>query len=158
MQSLPSEGRRGTLGTNKSVQAREYGEMSPTEKARVDFSTPSLSTNWQSWPQKTSPTSSRNLRRGAHRQLGGLHPPPTPPTRKQAPGVPEDRHPPGRRPQGGLDGVARGPTAPPAGPSPPPRRPTRGSERPQDRSPERLSRTAVVHRHLPAEDKTAMQL
>ena len=61
MQSLPSEGRRGTLGTNKSVQAREYGEMSPTEKARVDFSTPSLSTNWQSWPQKTSPTSSRNL-------------------------------------------------------------------------------------------------
>lgn len=61
MQSFPSEGPRGRLGTNKSVQAREYGEMSPTKKARVDFSTPSLSTNWQSWPQKTSPTSSRNL-------------------------------------------------------------------------------------------------
>lgn len=56
--SLPSEGARGRLGTNKSVQARVYWEMSPTEKARVDFSTPSLSANCQSWPQKTL---SRNL-------------------------------------------------------------------------------------------------
>lgn len=44
------------------LHPRGYGEMSPTEKARVDFSAPSLSSNWQSWPQKTSLTSSRNLR------------------------------------------------------------------------------------------------
>lgn len=52
------------------------------------------------------------------RQLGGLHPPPTPLTRKRAQVCLKTGHPPGRRPQGSLDSACQEDrTAPPVGPS-----------------------------------------
>lgn len=87
-------------------------------------------------------------------RAAGRTPPTTDSTDEETgPGVPEDRHPPDGDHKGASTALPEDRRRPRVGPLS--AKTVHGSARgPQDRLPERLSRTAVVHRHLPTEDKT----